>query len=236
MSSQVPQQRDYYARTAEHYDSMHIADDDEHGIAIAAFIGIARLKGATSVLDVGAGTGRALHRLREGLSDARLVGVEPVAELRAVGHLKGVPHDQLIEGDATALPFGDDEFDFVIETGVLHHVREPAKAVAEMMRVARLGVMISDANKFGQGSPITRRFKAAIRRLGLWSTLIRIQTRGKMSKWSEGDGLYYSYSVYDNIGQLPGKFPKILTMNTTPISGTDPRSGASQVMVLALKA
>lgn len=235
MSEQVKEQRDYYARTAERYEDMHVSDDDEHGIAIAAFIGIARLNGAASVLDVGAGTGRALHRLRQALSDARVVGVEPVAELRAVGHQNGVPDDQLIDGDATALPFGDDEFDFVIETGVLHHVPEPAKAVAEMMRVARLGVMISDANKFGQGTPLARRLKATIRRLGLWNTLVRIQTRGKMWKWNEGDGLYYSYSVYDNIGQLPAKFPKILTMNTTPIAGTDPRSGASQVMVLALK-
>ena len=52
-------QRAYYERTAEHYESMHVSGNDEHGVALAFFAGLARKLDAQSVLDIGAGTGRA---------------------------------------------------------------------------------------------------------------------------------------------------------------------------------
>jgi len=236
MDDQVEAQRAYYARTAEHYEAMHVTDDDEHGIALASFAGLARLFRATSVLDVGAGTGRALGKLSDALPGARIVGIEPVAELRKIGHDNGVPAEQLCDGDALALPFADDSFDFVIETAVLHHVPEPAKAVAEMMRVARVGVMISDSNNYGQGSPLARRIKGTIERLGLWPTWIRLSTRGKIARWSEGDGVFYSYSVFNNRALVARKFPRQFLMNTAPLHGTDLKAGAGSVLLFAVKA
>lgn len=44
-----------------------------------------------------------------------------------------------IEADAQALPFPDQDFDFAYATHVFEHVREPALACTEMMRVARRG-------------------------------------------------------------------------------------------------
>jgi SAM-dependent methyltransferase len=234
-ASAVERQRDYYARTAEHYEAMHVRADDEHGLALAAFAGIARLLGASSVLDVGAGTGRALARLGTELPGCHLLGIEPVAELRTVGHTQGIPADLLIEGDACALPFADDSFDFVIETGVLHHLPDPAKAVREMVRVARLGVMLSDANKFGQGSWLVRLAKGVIGKLGLWQAAIWLSTGGRMAKWSEGDGQFWSYSVFDNQRQLAAKFPRLHWLNTARLSGTDLKRGAASVAVVALK-
>lgn len=228
-------QRAYYARTAEHYEAMHVSDRDEHGIALAAFAGLARLHGARSVLDVGAGTGRALTRLEAELPGVDLVGVEPVAELRAIGHANGIAPAQLRDGDATALPFADDSFDFVIETGVLHHIADPARAVAEMVRVARLGVMISDSNNLGQGSQLARLAKRVIAALGLWRGYIWLTTGGRMAKWSEGDGIYYSYSVFTNAGLLAAKFPRRFFMNTTPLAGTDLRHGAGHVALFAVR-
>jgi ubiquinone/menaquinone biosynthesis C-methylase UbiE len=236
IENQVQEQRAYYARTADRYEAMHVTDDDAHGMALATFVGFAALKGATSVLDIGAGTGRALHKLRDELAGARLVGVEPVAELRSIGHKRGIPEDMLVDGDATRLPFADNEFDFVIETGALHHIANPAKAVAEMMRVARVGVMISDSNKLGQGSPLSRHLKSVVYRLGLWNFVIKIQTRGKMYKYSDGDGIFYSYSVYDNIDQIRNKFPRMFIMNTGAMTGTNPKNGSSNVMVIAIGA
>ena len=234
-AADVRRQRDYYARTAHDYEAMHVAEDDEHATALSAFVGLARQAGGRSFLDVGAGTGRALRRLRGEFPGARVVGVEPVRELREAGHAQGIARDQLVDGNALALPFADDEFDFVIETGVLHHIRTPAKAVAEMLRVARLGVLISDANKFGQGSAIGRRAKSLVRVFGLWNAMIWLSTRGRMSKWSEGDGLFYSYSVFDDYHQLTGKFPRIFLMNTVPMAGTDLRRDAAQIAVIALR-
>lgn len=235
MLDDVQKQRDYYARTAAHYDEMHIAERDEHSVALAAFTGLAALHNPTSILDIGAGTGRAVEQLRASWPQARLVGIEPVAALRKVGHARGVPQSALIDGDVLALDYPDESFDFVIQTAVLHHVPDPTLAVAEMMRVAKYGVMLSDANRYGQGSAPARILKDVLRRLRLMDALIYAQTRGKMSKWSEGDGLYWSYSLFDNLAQLRTKFPNVLIMNTLPMAGTDPRFGSPQAMFFATK-
>jgi ubiquinone/menaquinone biosynthesis C-methylase UbiE len=235
LDTKAIEQRAYYARTAEHYDAMHIRSDDEHGIALAAFVGLARLKDVSSILDVGAGTGRALQVLQEQLGDINLMGVEPVKELRQIAYERGISPSNLVEGDALALPFSDNAFDFVIETGVLHHLREPSKAVKEMVRVAKRGVMISDCNKFGQGSRLGRRLKGIVRFFGLWNLVIWVQTRGTMTKCSKNDGVFYSYSVFDDYQLLTKKFPRIFVMNSTPLFGTDLRVGTSHVVVFALE-
>lgn len=235
MTDAVLAQREYYARTAAHYESMHISDGDEHAVALALFSGFARHRGAQTVLDVGAGTGRAITLLEKLLPDVRITGVEPVPALRKVGHERGISRDQLIEGDALSLPFPDDSFDFVIETGVLHHVPEPRRAVEEMVRVARRGVMISDCNNQGQGSFALRSVKRLVSALGLWRAMIWVTTRGRMSKYSEGDGVYFSYSVFDDLAAVRCKFPKVHLCNTVEMAGTDPRFAAAQICLIAVK-
>jgi SAM-dependent methyltransferase len=42
-----------------------------------------------------------------------------------------------VRGDATALPFPDHQFDVVVSRFALHHMDNPAAAVAEMARVCR---------------------------------------------------------------------------------------------------
>jgi hypothetical protein len=86
--------------------------------------------------------------------------------------------------------------------GVLHHVPDPAQIVAEMLRVAQFGVMISDANRFGQGPAAGGLLKFAIHRAGLWPTFERFRTRGRGYMESPGDGIFYSYSIFDSVPQL----------------------------------
>jgi len=45
-------------------------------------------------------------------------------------------------GDVTAIPFNDDVFDLVISIEVLEHIPTPARALAELRRVARPGGLI----------------------------------------------------------------------------------------------
>lgn len=232
---QVATQRDYYARTAGQYDEMHANDALIHSVALSAFRGIVDGEPPQELLEVGAGTGTSTELLASWWPDAKVVGIEPVEALRAQGHARGIPQDMLVDGNALALDYPDDSFDFVIETAVLHHVPDPRRAVAEMVRVARRGVMLSDANRYGQGSLKSRVAKDVLRRLNLMDTFIWLQTRGKMHKWSEGDGLYYSYSVFDEMGGLTGKFPRLFLLNTVPAKGTDLRFSAEHAMLLAMK-
>jgi hypothetical protein len=102
-----------------------------------------------------------------------------------------------------------------------------------MTRVARLGVMISDSNNIGQGGPTTRLIKFAIKSVGLWPASVYFETRGKMSKWSEGDGLFYSFSALDCVNAIREKFPVLHYMNTVRSKGFDLYRGAAQVMIFA---
>jgi ubiquinone/menaquinone biosynthesis C-methylase UbiE len=236
LSADVQAQREYYQRTAERYEAMHVNPTDEHGQALGAFMGLAEVFGPViSVLDVGAGTGRAMQKLKHKWPTTKVIGIEPVDALREVGYRNGIESTELLPGNALKLTFEDDSFDYVIETGALHHISDPFIAVGEMARVARKGVMISDSNNVGQGGWLSRQIKYVIKSVGMWPVLNWIQTGGKMYKTSEGDGVFYSFSAFDSISVLKEKFPKIHFMNTGECHGFNIYRGSSHAMIFARK-
>ena len=236
MPIEIETQRQYYDRTAQHYDEMHVNPTDEHSRALGAFIGLAEVFGPiNSVLDVGAGTGRAMKKLKTIWPNANVIGVEPVAALREVAYRKGVSTEDLLPGDALQLNFDDNAFDYVIETGALHHIYEPTTAVKEMARVARKGVMISDSNNIGQGRSFVQFMKYLIKSAGLWHALVFAQTGGKMYKTTEGDGVFYSFSAFDCVDDLKSKFPIIYFMNTQESKGFNLYRDSSHVMIFATR-
>lgn len=205
-------QRAYYEETAQSYDDSHA--EREHVVALHYLAAFIELHDIRSVLDVGAGTGRAMRFLKARFPHLVVKGIEPVEGLRRIGHQKGIPEEDLVDGDGTRLPFPDDAFDLVVEFAVLHHVPKPQDVVAEMIRVAGRGVAISDANFMGQGPRPVRALKLALYKLGLWPLADFVKTRGKGYTISEGDGLAYSYTVYQNVGQLRRAFPSVHLLST----------------------
>jgi SAM-dependent methyltransferase len=196
MNDQIAaRQRAYYENTAAEYRSMHVTEGDEHYRALSYIASMAATWGISSFLDVGSGTGRAVQFLNERGFHVR--GVEPV---EALMDQADVAVRQLIQhGRGEALPYPDASFDAVCEFGVLHHVRRPDLVVREMLRVARKAVFLSDANRFGQGRRPVRILKLILSKLGLWPVANLIKTKGKIYSYSEGDGIFYSYSVYDSL-------------------------------------
>ena len=229
-------QREYYAKTAAAYDSAHVgnAEESEHSIALAALVGLSFHYGFDSFLDVGCGTGRGIAELLRRRPEARVMGVEPVAELRAVGVSKGIPTALLIEGDATQLSFEDNSFDCVCAFGILHHIRQPRVALREMLRVARKGLFISDLNNFGCGSALQRIVSQTLNALGLWRAFQFLITKGKGYKFSEGDGVHYSYSVYNDHRWLSRQCREVHVLNTKGM-GVNPYRTCSHVALLAIK-
>ena len=140
--SEVEAQRASYARTASQYDAMHVEEGDEHYRALDWLSNLITQNDIKSLLDIGSGTGRTIRYLKD-RHPIRYLGIEPVEALRVAGHAKGVPADELADGNALALDFADDSFDVVCEFGVLHHVKDHRRAVAEMCRVASRGVFLS---------------------------------------------------------------------------------------------
>lgn len=93
------------------------------------------------VLEIGLGQGAESEQLiRRG---ARWSGLdltpESVDRVRARLSLRALPHVDLRQGSATAIPWPDDSFDIVFSHGVLHHVPDIAAAQAEIHRVLRPG-------------------------------------------------------------------------------------------------
>lgn len=164
-----------------------------------------------SLLDVGSANGRGLQHFADAFPGALVCGVEPVAALVqegvAAGHHRVV---SLFQASGDALPFSDASFDAVSEFSMLHHVANPDAVIKEMLRVARKAVVLVDCNRFGQGSLAARLFKLFLYKLHLWDAFDLVRTRGKRYQISEGDGLFYSYSVYDSYDLLMSWADRIL--------------------------
>jgi len=234
LSAEIRIQREYYARSANRYDRMHVDGSIEHNFALQFMLGVVRYLGVRSILDIGSGTGRALVKIKSELPGVKILGLEPSAELRGVGHAKGLLETELVGGDAMNLAYDDGSFDLACEFGALHHIPVPSKAVSEMLRVSRKAIFISDTNNFGIGSAPARLTKQTFNALGLWPLVDKIKTKGKGYTISEGDGLAYSYSVFNDFMQVKNACASIHMLNTLD-GGPNLYRTASHVALLGIK-
>ncbi len=234
MASDAEIQQRYYAESAHKYNEMHDDEDGEHYFALSLLVATVDFFGIESILDLGSGTGRAVAYVKKNRPGIKIVGIEPVKELREIGYQNGISPEELIEGDALKLAFRDGEFDMVCEFGVLHHVKTPEVMVAEMLRVAKKVIYISDANNFGQGSFATRTVKQLLNFFRLWKLADLIRTKGKGYTLSAEDGLAYSYSVFNNYKQIEEQCSRISLLNTRD-GRVNPYRTASHVALLGVK-
>lgn len=89
------------------------------------------------ILDVGCGKGYLLYEFTQVLPGVEVAGLDVSAY--AVEHAKPEVQPFLRVGDAKALPYEDDSFDFVVSLGVLHNLplEDTWTAAAEIERVGR---------------------------------------------------------------------------------------------------
>jgi ubiquinone/menaquinone biosynthesis C-methylase UbiE len=191
-------QRRYYQTTAAAYDDMHVHSDDEHYRALRYISSLLPMMSASSILDVGCGTGRGVKYFLKEHPGLRVQGIEPVPALIERAYSTGdVPPGAIMQGSGERLPFSDQYFDAVFECGVLHHVRDTRPVVLEMMRVARKAIFLSDENRFAHGRWTSKLIKLALWKSGAFRSAYFLKTLGRGYRYSEGDGVAYSYSVYD---------------------------------------
>jgi ubiquinone/menaquinone biosynthesis C-methylase UbiE len=96
------------------------------------------------VLDVGCGTGSLSFTLAARVPNSAITGIDFSQAYIAYAKRKNKETRITFEiGDACAMPFADQSFDRVLSLLVLHYVREPKKAIAEMRRVARRGATVA---------------------------------------------------------------------------------------------
>jgi ubiquinone/menaquinone biosynthesis C-methylase UbiE len=122
----------------------------------AAEYGLARLLGRGTrpehllVLDVGAGAGDVLGSLRRSVCrrGISLTGVALDFHPEAA-RMARERRELAVQADAFRLPFLDDAVDVVVASQLLHHFARSAAVslIAEMDRVARVGVVIADLRR-----------------------------------------------------------------------------------------
>ncbi|MFT3788622.1 MAG: class I SAM-dependent methyltransferase [Tepidisphaeraceae bacterium] len=99
------------------------------------------LKRKVRVLDVACFSGDYFARLDEqptlaGMFEYTGVDVTPKYVTFAASRWSGKPHARFQEASAKQLPFADDEFDLVFNSGMLIHIDDPAACINEFARVA----------------------------------------------------------------------------------------------------
>jgi ubiquinone/menaquinone biosynthesis C-methylase UbiE len=108
-------------------------------------------------IDIGCGNGAFTERLVERCAPSAVEGIDPSEGQLAFAHTRPAARlAQFRQGDAMALPFADGAFDAAVMALVIFFVPEPAKGVAEMVRVTRPGGMIATYawDMLGGGFPL----------------------------------------------------------------------------------
>lgn len=96
-----------------------------------------------SILDLGCGTGNLIHLLLEKYPDCRISGVDPSSGMREVTaeRFSDYPNVTIEAGDALAIPFPDQSFDYTVSNLALHHVLPDSRegCAREIARVVKTG-------------------------------------------------------------------------------------------------
>jgi ubiquinone/menaquinone biosynthesis C-methylase UbiE len=126
-----------FARQASNFEAS--ASLFRHGGILAWIAGHIDIPPGARILDVAGGTGQVGRHLAGDGATAVIVDLTDAmlaAGLRSVQE-EGRDDVVFVRGDATDLPFPDDQFDVVVSRFALHHMDDPGKAIEEMARVCR---------------------------------------------------------------------------------------------------
>jgi SAM-dependent methyltransferase len=116
--------------------------DDEREYGFLNFFESAAGAAGDTVLDLGCGYGGRIVAL-ERLAKRRAIGLEVKVDLVAAAlrfaRERGCRHAHFVTGVGEAMPLGDETIDAIVSYDVLEHVQDPARCLAECLRVLKPG-------------------------------------------------------------------------------------------------
>jgi SAM-dependent methyltransferase len=147
------------------------------------------------VLDVAAGTGHLSRAIAPYVQQVVALDMTPemLEEGRkeaARGELANISFEQ---GDAAALPYGDDSFDMVVSRLAIHHFREPDIQIKEMVRVCKAGHVVGIIDLLSPSDGDLLEPYNRLERLRDPSHTVAL-TREQLAKAMEGAGLSISHA------------------------------------------
>jgi ubiquinone/menaquinone biosynthesis C-methylase UbiE len=117
-------------------DSYDVFTPDSNVRLIGTCTRLAKWQPGAKIADLGCGSGVFTNLLhRRGFA---AVGLDLSPKLIALGQVK-YPQVSFLEGDVEHLPFPAASLDGVLLSGLLHHLPDPARCVAEVFRVLKPG-------------------------------------------------------------------------------------------------
>ncbi len=127
---------------ARDYDAMDFSEVNHQ--FVADFLAAHGAGRGGEVLDVGTGPARIAIALCRADRNCRVLGIDlagPMLDLarRNVGEAELTDRIRFARGDAKGLPFPDGRFEAVISNTIVHHIPDPALALAEMTRLVAVG-------------------------------------------------------------------------------------------------
>ena len=142
---------DRFARTADRMAARQDARATELAERVRDFVLPA---GDERALDVGTGAGALALALAPFVRE--VVAVDRVPELLVLARERAAAagNVEVVEADATALPFPDGAFDLAGTLRTLHHVHRPELVVAELARVTRPGGHVLVVDQIAPADPL----------------------------------------------------------------------------------
>jgi ArsR family transcriptional regulator len=143
LSKRRSKSEEFFASASGQWDQMRTELFGEH-FHLHAMLSL--IDPSLTVGDLGCGTGQVSELIAPHV--AKVVAVDGSTEMvqAARQRLKGLHHVEVRRGDMEALPIDEGQLDVALVALVLHHVPDPARALAEMHRVLKCGgrVLIVD--------------------------------------------------------------------------------------------
>lgn len=97
-----------------------------------------------TLLDVGCGSGYFSHHFSQ--AGVHVTGLDPDRESLLFARQKNSDIG-LVQGDAQTLPFADNSFDYCMAVTSLCFIEDPVRALNEMLRISRKGVVLGLLNR-----------------------------------------------------------------------------------------
>ncbi len=103
--------------------------------------------GRNPILDVGTGTAQIPVELCRQAPPAQVIAIDMAEHMLLLGrdHVRRAGLDQrlrLERCDAKQLPYAEGTFGAIISNSIVHHIAEPSRVLAEMVRVAAAGAVL----------------------------------------------------------------------------------------------
>ncbi|MFJ4898445.1 class I SAM-dependent methyltransferase [Streptomyces sp. NPDC088727] len=146
--------QEFFSARAADWDA-RFPDD---GPAYAAAVSALGLRAGDAVLDAGCGTGRALPALRAAVGPrGTVLGADlTAAMLEAAARAGRDRSGLLIQADAARLPVRPRALDAVFAAGLIAHLPQPERNLAELARVVRPGGLLALFHPIGRAALAAR--------------------------------------------------------------------------------